>query len=125
MNRFITILLLISFTLLQWQDVTPYLVYQLNKGYIAEVLCINKNRPELKCNGKCHLKQMLKKQASKQDQPSDPTQNTERITINWLIQSSPSFSFDNLPFHKTLTRPNFLKEDQCFIFDIFHPPIKG
>ncbi len=33
--------------------------YQLNIDYIIENYCINKNKPELQCNGKCHLAKQL------------------------------------------------------------------
>jgi hypothetical protein len=33
--------------------------HQLNKEYIAKVLCINRDKPELACEGKCHLRQQL------------------------------------------------------------------
>lgn len=68
---------------------------------------------------------MLKKQASKKEDPSESTSNTERITINWLIEDEPSFSFNNLPTYKTLTHHHVLKKDQCFISDIFHPPVEA
>jgi hypothetical protein len=35
--------------------------YQLNKARITELYCINKARPQLKCNGKCHLAKQLRK----------------------------------------------------------------
>ena len=35
------------------------LYYQLNIDYIIETYCINKDRPELQCNGKCHLANQL------------------------------------------------------------------
>ncbi|MBI1317228.1 hypothetical protein GC167_10305 [bacterium] len=38
-----------------------------NRAYIAEVLCINQDRPELACNGQCHLAKMLEA-----DNPSTP-----------------------------------------------------
>lgn len=33
--------------------------YELNIDYIIETYCINKEKPELKCNGKCHLATQL------------------------------------------------------------------
>jgi hypothetical protein len=33
----------------------------INYDYISKVLCINKDKPELKCNGKCHLMKELAK----------------------------------------------------------------
>ena len=35
--------------------------YQLNKVRITERYCVNKARPQLHCNGKCHLAQQLRK----------------------------------------------------------------
>ena len=35
--------------------------YQLNKARITELYCVNKARPLLHCNGKCHLAQQLRK----------------------------------------------------------------
>lgn len=33
--------------------------YELNVDYIIEKYCINKSKPKLKCNGKCHLSKQL------------------------------------------------------------------
>ncbi|WP_346883479.1 hypothetical protein [uncultured Algibacter sp.] len=35
--------------------------FELNIDYIIETYCINKEKPELKCNGKCHLATQLAK----------------------------------------------------------------
>ncbi len=35
------------------------LYYQLNIDYIIETYCVNKEKPELQCNGKCHLAKQL------------------------------------------------------------------
>ncbi|WP_197076787.1 hypothetical protein [Hymenobacter terrenus] len=35
--------------------------YELNKVRITELYCVNKARPQLHCNGKCHLAQELRK----------------------------------------------------------------
>ena len=34
--------------------------YQLHKARITELYCVNKARPQLHCNGKCHLAQKLR-----------------------------------------------------------------
>ncbi len=44
------------------RPIQPYVEYFLNQDYIAEFLCINKEKPELECNGKCHLVKELEKQ---------------------------------------------------------------
>ena len=46
----------------------PYLVYKVNQDYIATVLCVNKDKPKMECNGKCHLAKELKKAAEEESQ---------------------------------------------------------
>ncbi|ELR71084.1 hypothetical protein C900_03048 [Fulvivirga imtechensis AK7] len=38
-----------------------YIDFKINQDYIARVLCINRDKPELNCNGHCILMQKLKK----------------------------------------------------------------
>lgn len=40
--------------------------FKINQAYIARVLCENKDKPEMKCNGKCHLNKKLKEQDKKE-----------------------------------------------------------
>ena len=35
--------------------------YQLRKERITELFCVNKDKPALRCNGKCHLAKKLRK----------------------------------------------------------------
>lgn len=44
------------------RPVQPYIEYVLNQDYIVEFLCINKDKPKLQCNGKCHLVKEIEKQ---------------------------------------------------------------
>nr|WP_299069089.1 hypothetical protein [uncultured Allomuricauda sp.] len=41
--------------------------YCVNNDYIKEVLCINKERPKLQCDGKCYLAKQLKKQSEQKE----------------------------------------------------------
>ncbi|WP_374756606.1 hypothetical protein [Dyadobacter bucti] len=52
-------------TFSQWGTIA---YYQINKAYITRVLCENRNRPQLNCNGQCYLAKKLKEQQEKQDQ---------------------------------------------------------
>jgi hypothetical protein len=56
--------------------------YKLNREYIAKVLCENRKRPEMHCDGKCYLAKKLKQQQDKQDkETSDKVQNTPVIQL--------------------------------------------
>ena len=36
-----------------------WLNYEVNKAEIIELFCVNKEMPELKCEGSCHMKKMM------------------------------------------------------------------
>lgn len=42
-----------------FSKVSVVLVWKINQKYIIENLCVNKTKPVLKCNGKCHLMSKL------------------------------------------------------------------
>lgn len=50
------------------KPVLPVLEYIINYDYIVAELCENKAKPEMHCNGKCHLKKELAK-ASESEKP--------------------------------------------------------
>lgn len=82
-------------TLSQWGTIA---YYQINKEYITRVLCENRDRPELHCNGHCDLAKRLKAQQEKKDQQtSDQVQNLPVV----LLFASPvaSFQFVQSTFH--------------------------
>ncbi|MEZ4919474.1 MAG: hypothetical protein R2792_10275 [Saprospiraceae bacterium] len=35
-------------------------MFKLNQAYITSAFCVNKDRPALKCDGKCYLKKTIK-----------------------------------------------------------------
>jgi hypothetical protein len=51
----------------------PYLNYCINYKYISTVLCENKNKPQMHCNGKCHLKKTIKTAAEEDSKSKAPT----------------------------------------------------
>ena len=53
--------MLIIFCFAEIRPLLPYAEYTINYEYISKVLCINKDEPTPTCNGKCYLKQQLKK----------------------------------------------------------------
>ena len=64
--------------------------YHINKDYIARVLCENRDKPQLHCDGQCYLAKQLKAQQDKQDkETSERVQNTPVLQLFCQI---------NLPF---------------------------
>lgn len=107
-------------TFSQWGTIA---YFQLNKEYIARVLCENRDRPELHCDGKCYLAQRLKTQQEKQDQ-----QTTERVQNTPVLQlyTQPFIQFDFQPLRTVLrTKTAFLYHLLIYsapLADLLHPP---
>ena len=80
--------MLIIFCIAEMSILIPYAQYYLNYDYIAEVLCINKEKPITICYGKCYLNDQLKKTSNSDDGPA-PTQieyQKQPLTLNDLQQ---------------------------------------
>jgi hypothetical protein len=63
MKSIISLLLSTIIFLASFQNSLFYVDYQLNTAYY-EALCINKQKPELQCNGKCQVKSQSEKESS-------------------------------------------------------------
>ena len=64
------------------KPVLPVIDYVVNYEYISTQLCENVEKPELKCNGKCHLMKELSK-ASENEKPiqSNKKQRQKKIIL--------------------------------------------
>lgn len=69
--------------------VLPVIDYLINKDYIANNLCINKDMPKSCCKGKCHMVKQLQKT---NQNPGNDTKNTDKRTqlkdLNEFVLSS-------------------------------------
>ena len=59
-NQFLAIFFYLLYLLAMVRPLVPLMEYVANYDYIATVLCENKDRPYLECNGKCYLEEQLK-----------------------------------------------------------------
>lgn len=101
------------------RPIAPFVEYVINYDYISKVLCINKDKPELQCNGKCQLMEKLEKQ-----------QNDDFKSLRISMDEYP-IGFVNL-LNLDLKKKFVLKEKETFFYsknyhylrntEIFHPP---
>ncbi|MBL0309164.1 MAG: hypothetical protein IPP77_05655 [Bacteroidetes bacterium] len=90
-----------------------YAYYNLNKRMIAEKLCINKNNPQLHCNGHCYLTKQLKKAEENEKQQSQSLKEKEEqvVTTHEVLRISyfPQFVETGLyiPYPNSGTTPPF------------------
>ena len=72
------------------KPILPVLEYAVNYDYIVTNLCENKSKPELKCNGKCHLtKQLAKASESNSENSSEKKISFEQTEIVFFQEIQP------------------------------------
>jgi hypothetical protein len=108
--------------LLFLKPVLPVFEYVVNYDYIVKELCENKDKPELHCNGKCHLMKELAK-ASEDEKPL-----SEKKSVHH--EQEILFCQDLLVWNFTAFKPAFIQQDLMYknlynhdtAVSIFHPP---
>ncbi|MEO1010434.1 MAG: hypothetical protein AAFX53_03960 [Bacteroidota bacterium] len=102
------------------RPVLPLFEYVVNQDYIAEFLCVNKEKVELECNGKCYLMQRVKEQQDKKKQ-NLPRIAMEEYPIGFVtlidINTPKSISKTFAPFLVYCNHYRF-----CFSNSQFRPP---
>lgn len=93
--------------------------YELNKEYISSVFCINKEHPELHCDGQCFLAKKLNELEHQNKQTQD--------NLKKLIESVPEFKSYALctlapTFELKTYSGYFVKPIIKNSFSLFHPP---
>ncbi|WP_439880123.1 hypothetical protein ACSX1A_13240 [Pontibacter sp. MBLB2868] len=121
MKRFFIIALLAIMLLQIFSKMLILLDYQLNKEYIIEFLCINRDKPQLKCEGKCHLSKKLKAQAAaeKRNEKQSQKQEVQLILFCQALFAVPSIIPETEDLHFAGYLPGYLAEGHQ---TIFHPP---
>ncbi|MDB5021541.1 MAG: hypothetical protein JWQ28_2668 [Pedobacter sp.] len=123
LNRCLAILLLVALIGSSLSRVFVYAGFEANQSYIAKVLCENKSRPWMHCNGRCYLMKKLKEATEKEKKQQ------ERDNLNRVVTS-----FFQEPFRMVFTDATVLQAQQAafpsyrycysssFIETIFRPP---
>jgi len=88
MLRSFTIVLL-AFTILSanFSRLFVFAGFELNREYIAEELCVNKEKPQLACHGKCFLADKLK-QAAEKEKKQEKEQQKHAFQEAFIVQKS-------------------------------------
>jgi hypothetical protein len=98
--------------------------YELRKDYIIQNFCVNKDRPELKCDGQCYLAKQIKA-AQQQDENKATATFVDKLLVldclpeitQWSFDSN-TFSFEDVVSLKKLQNLN----GENISIAIFHPP---
>jgi len=106
------------------RPVIPVADYIINYDYITKVLCVNKAKPMMHCNGKCHLMKELAKTAE-QDKPLSQKKSNAAEAEVLFFQPVTSFTFQ--PFFTQIDTLNTTLYRNLYVHinadSIFHPPL--
>lgn len=122
MRSQITAIFLTAIILIQPAHIAGVFIrFKINQDFYARVLCINKEKPELKCHGKCQLKKQLK--STQQKNQADKNLAIENLNIFLLFKPMVNLKIELLPekHHKypAFWMCNFLP---ACAMPVFHPP---
>lgn len=115
----LSILLLFSLLSANCSNLFVHLGFEANQNYIIKELCINRDKPEMHCNGKCYLMKKLKQaqeKEQKQERQSQKTQLQDALVMQKLVCVSPVKHLKPLRAAET---PFALPRHSSAIF---HPP---
>lgn len=106
------------------KPILPVIEYAVNYDYISKVLCVNKEKPKLQCNGKCHLAKELAK-ASENDKPISSDKKVALHELETLFfEEIKTYLIEPVYFdNKTKINSNY--SNLYFYLEsasLFHPP---
>ena len=129
MKRVIASFLLVLFCAKFLYTVFWLVYFQINQREIIRLSCENKNRPALKCNGKCYLAKQLRKanfdlETRKTKQENQINLLKQLSTEGYYLPSPATkaavVTVVNLNHHSTV--PYFALCSKGFLTSCFHPP---
>lgn len=110
--------------------------FVLNQDLITETYCVNTKSPELKCNGKCHLKKTVNLETyTEKDNPSERPNN--QMPELKEIKELPIFFYTNygaqvtaskrfcpeVPAKAEMSFPYLASKGRLYSLSVFHPPL--
>ena len=119
------IVLIVIFGFMLVKPAIPFLEYLARKDYIIENFCINRNKKAMKCDGKCHLKEQVRKEVSQplDDNTPVPPPNERNEGTDYLMGQK--LTDKPHQFQKLLRTIYSMDYTFQYIPTIFHPPMLG
>ena len=117
------ILIIIVFAIL-FKPIFPVAEYMINYDYISKVLCENKAKPQLKCNGKCQLSKKILAAEKEQQKAAQKGSYQFNISIEILCNTVfiPSINTLEITINPIKFQYGIKDELAGHYSTIFHPP---
>jgi hypothetical protein len=99
--------------------------FKLHQEYIAKVLCVNKDKTQMGCNGKCHLSKQMQKVEEKEQKQTPQHVKGKR---DFVFYSNSTEKSKNL-IGNSKDKKQFIctkqHYEEPFLNKVFHPPQFG
>lgn len=121
MRRSVAVILFLALLLQTFYALSIVTFYYTNKGYVAAALCENKDKPQMRCQGKCFLKKELKQAENESGKSKKSYEQQELILAMPVLPAA-------LPavFREAVEKPEILFRNShyrhLFLSKVFHPP---
>ncbi|WP_341836171.1 hypothetical protein WJU16_25460 [Chitinophaga pollutisoli] len=121
MKLFTSLILIVLLALQSVYPVVLYAGYYANKDYIAGMLCENRGRPALHCEGKCFLKKQIRK-AGEEEQKEHASAKILEVCV--YVQPATSHQQHDYAVPRAMEHPAFRPGHYAYnyYYSCFHPP---
>jgi len=119
MKQVLTISIILLSLSAGMQDSMVLLLFKVNQSSIIQNFCVNRDKPDLGCNGKCHLKKQLDKQHEK-DQSECPALKKWLLDLYQVVFEIHIKSIIYCDYQTTSFLSKLRSID--YLIAVFHPP---
>ena len=117
MKSVASIVLLFSFLMVNLSKSIILVNYEINKKEITQKYCVNKDKPQMHCCGKCLLKKKLAEQEAQQKLPAFPDIKTDITLVHQAHQVFKVYKVPYFPLYEL-----YELSTQSEGKGVFHPP---
>lgn len=100
----------------------PYVNYYVNYTYISTTLCENKDKPQMHCNGKCHLKKTIAKAEADETKSKSTSITVKLVTFQEIPSKVFKFEFNQISSLQKNKNTLISQVYSSPILDILSPP---
>lgn len=118
-KRYISLFLIGLLTILCIKDWVTVVQFKANRSFVARYMCVNRNNPDLKCNGKCFLMKKLKQSQNASKYP--PTKEELKQVYYTLVEPVMLRGIDKKEISQTEIQYAVSKQPSTFLL-LFSPP---
>jgi hypothetical protein len=122
MRRLLPALFLLLYGVAMLRPIHPLIDYALRYSTYANELCLNRDKPDLQCEGKCILMQRLQQAASEMPAPFTPSTTSVNLQ-EYPLGFIETLSLPVNPFRQVIQATYYTMANMSSVMlDIDHPP---